>query len=116
MEKKESNTISFLVIGGIIAVIIAYYVGISDGKTETQNNLSEQYSHTNEDFDAMEACYQSAIRDKEEVKSIVRFKGNGDDYDELTSAISEVYDIVGGKTVSVPKVSGKPESGYYDCE
>lgn len=115
MENNE-NTTSYLVIGGIIAVVIAYYIGFSGGKEQTTQELAKEYSHNNEEYSAMEACYHSVLEDKEEIKSISQYKGDGDGYDELVSAISEIDGIVAGHTISVPKVPNHPESGYYDCE
>lgn len=112
--ETQNNKVGYLIIGGIVAVIVAYNIGVSNGKIQYSQEHDREY--TDEDYLEMKACYESVLNDKTEVDDITGLMGYGDTYEELASAVSRIKDIVSGKTVSVPRVPYYPESGYYDCE
>lgn len=117
MERTD-NTIIYLVIGGIIATIFAYNIGVSNGKGQALQDYSQKITqeYTDEDYLEMKACYESLLNDKEEINGLTEWVGYGDTYEELTSAINKVQNIAGGKTISVLKIPYNKESGYYNCE
>lgn len=117
MDQQEDKR-SYGIIIAIVLIIIAYYLGVSAGKSSSsvQNYSQDDQVYSVDDYEAIKACYESIKQDKTEVYDIVRFMGYSDDYEELSTAISSIKDIVSGQTVSVPKVPYHPESGYYDCE
>ena len=113
MERKEDYG-KHLLVGGLVALAIAYFVGVSSGKEQTLQEYAQEYS--DEDYLEMKACYESVVRDKEQIDNITEWLNYGDDYEELVSAINEVQNIAMGKTVAVLKNPYDKKSGYYDCE
>ncbi len=101
--------------GAVFAVIIMFGIGYSLGFSAGEEQVpSNQY--TDEEFYAMQACYEAAVADKNEVSDIADSVGYDPEYQELSDAIFAIRDIVSGKVISVPKIKGDRKSGYYDCE
>ena len=89
-----------IVVGVFVGVFVGYCVGSSAVK---------------KDYIEMKACYEHADEVRVDVYDITKGTEYKDEYDELTSAISEIDSLVAGKTAAFPKVFNQPEKGYYYC-
>jgi len=91
MENNQVN-MGYLVVGAIVAIIIAYYVGASSGKTE-----APAQEHTDIEYAEMKDCYKSVKSTESEVyDKLYSFALNGANpsYDLLKTTVSDISDII----------------------
>jgi hypothetical protein len=95
MNKKD-NDISVVIVGAVIAVIIAFFVGYSFGHNSSNTteaptaSSSEEYTHTEDEYQEAVDCIKEANDKLDYISSSAGNVGDGDYYEDLVSALDEI--------------------------
>lgn len=92
METKDRT--GYLIIGAISAIVIAYFIGVSNGK----GALSEQ-RYTDNDYLEMKKCYEVLKQTRAEVWRQTEYLGYAPTYSELKTARDEIDSLVSGEMI-----------------